>query len=90
MACNCPIVATDIADVRTLLGDLPGHYILRNPRKTHERWDADDKSPQEMTELLQEALQFSGRTNGRNRILEMGLSNEQVAERLIAIYQSIV
>ena len=90
MACNCPILATDIADVRTLLGDLAGHYILRNPRKTHERWDADEKSLDEMTELLQEALQFTGRTNGRDRILEMGLSNEQVAKRLIAIYQSLV
>jgi glycosyltransferase involved in cell wall biosynthesis len=90
MACNCPIVATDIADVRTLLSELPGHYILRNPRKTHERWDADEKSLDEMTELLQEALQFTARTNGRDRILEMGLSNEQVAQRLIAIYQSLV
>ena len=90
MACNCPILATDIADVRTLLGDLSGHYILRNPRKTHERWDADEKSLDEMTELLQEALHFDGCTNGRDRILEMGLSNEQVAQRLITIYQSIV
>ena len=89
MACNCPILATDIADVRTLLGDLAGHYILRNPRKTHERWDADEKSLDEMTELLQEALQFSGRTNGRDRILELQLSNEQVAERLVDIYKAI-
>lgn len=90
MACNCPILATDIADVKTLMGDLPGHYILRNPRKTHERWDADEKSLDEMTELLQEALHFDGRTNGRDRITELKLSNEQVAQRLIAIYQSIV
>lgn len=90
MACNCPILATDIADVRTLLGDLAGHYILRNPRKTHERWDADANSLDEMVTLLQEALQFTGRTNGRDRILEMGLSNEQVAKRLIAIYESVL
>ena len=90
MACNCPILATDIADVRTLLGELPGHYILRNPRRTHERWDADEKSLDEMVTLLQEALHFSGRTNGRDRILEMGLSNEQVAQRLIAIYESVL
>lgn len=90
MACNCPIVATDIADVRTLLGDLPGHYILRNPRKTHERWDADEKSLDEMVVLLQEALRFKERTNGRERILEMKLSNTQVAERLMAIYKQLV
>lgn len=90
MACNCPILATDIADVRTLLGDLAGHYILRNPRKTHERWDADEKSLDEMTELLQEALQFTGRTNGRNRITELRLSNEQVAEQIIEIYKQVL
>ena len=90
MACNCPILATDIADVSTLLGNLPGHYILRNPSKTHERWDADEKSLDEMVTLLKEALAYNQRTNGRQRILDMGLSNEQVAQRLIAIYQSLV
>ena len=90
MACNCPILATDIADVRTLLGNLPGHYILRNPRKTHERWDADEKSLQEMTELLQKALQFTGRTNGRDRITELRLSNEQIAEQIIEIYKQVL
>lgn len=90
MACNCPIVATDMADVRHLLGDLPGHYILRNPRKTHERWDADEKSTDELVALLQEALQFGGRTHGRNRITELQLSNEQVAERLVEIYKQIL
>ena len=90
MACNCPIVATDMADVRHLLGDLPGHYILRNPRPTHERWDADEKSLDEMVILLQEALQFSGRTNARQRIIDLKLSNEQVAEQLITIYQQCI
>ena len=89
MACNCPIIATDIADVRYLLGDIPGHYILRNPRKTHERWDADEKSTDELVVLLQEALHFDGRTNGRQRIIDLKLSNEQVAERLVEIYNSI-
>ncbi len=90
MACNCPVVATDIADVPYLLGDMPGHYILRNPRPTHERWDADEHSLDEMVELLKQALVFDGRTNGRERIIEMGLSNEQVAKRLEEIYRALV
>ena len=89
MACNCPIIATDVADVSTLLGDLPGHYILRNPRATHERWDADENSIQEMVELLKQALHFNQRTNGRKHIIEMGLSNEQVAKRLMEVYEAI-
>jgi hypothetical protein len=43
-----------------------------------------------MVVLLQEALRFKERTNGRERILEMKLSNEQVAERLMAIYKQLV
>ena len=31
MAVKCPCLATDIADVRVLFGDEPGHWILRNP-----------------------------------------------------------
>ena len=89
MACNCPIVATDMADVRHLLGDLPGHYILRNPRSTKERWDADEKSTDELVALVQVALQFEGRTNGRQRIIDLKLSNEQVAEQLVEIYKSV-
>ena len=90
MACNCPCFATDIADVRELFGDEPGHWILRNPRKTHERWDADEKSLDEMVQLLNDALKFEGRTNGRQRILDLELSNEQVAKRIINIYKEIL
>lgn len=90
MAVNCPCLATDIADVRELFGDEPGHWILRNPRKTHERWDGDEKSLDEMVELLKEALAFEGRTMGRERILQLELSNEQVAQRIIKIYEEIL
>ena len=90
MACNCPCLATDIADVKYLFGDEPGHWILRNPRKTHERWDADEKSLDEMVELLKEALAYGKRTNGSERILKLGLSNEQVAQKIIDIYKRIL
>lgn len=90
MACNCPCLATDIADVKYLFGDEPGHFILRNPRKTHERWDADEKSLDEMVALLKEALAYGKRTKGRERILELGLSNEQVAQKIINIYEQIL
>lgn len=90
MACNSPCIATDIADVRELFGDEPGHWILRNPRKTHERWDGDENSLREMVQLLNDALRFEGRTNGRQRIVELQLTNEQVAKRIIAIYNAIL
>ena len=90
MAVNCPCLATDIADVRELFGDEPGHWILRNPRKTHERWDGDENSLCEMVELINDALRFKSRTNGRERILKLGLSNEQVAKRIAEIYENVL
>lgn len=90
MACNCPIIATDVADVRHLLGDMEGHYILRNPRLTTEYWEGDEHSIDEMTALLKGALQFDGRTKGRDRIIELCLSNELVAKRLLEIYEQLL
>lgn len=89
MAVNCPCIATDIADVKELFGEEPGHWVLRNPRKTHERWEADEKSLDEMVVLLKEAMAFESRTNGRERILHLKLSNEQVAKRIIEIYKRV-
>ena len=90
MACNCPCLATDIADVRELFGNEPGHWILRNPRKTHERWDGDEHSLDEMTSLLREALSFSARTHGRDRIEALQLTNEAVAKRIVKIYEQVL
>jgi len=78
MACGCPIVSVDVGDVAERTSGVEGCYIVRT------------REPKDIAEALQEALLFGGRTNGRQRILEMDLSNEQVAKRLIAIYQSLV
>ena len=90
MACNCPIVATDVADIKHLLGDLPGHYMLANKKGNQAYWVGDESSAEEMAELLKEAFAFNGRTQGRERIVELRLTNEQVAERLIEIYKTII
>ena len=90
MACNCPIVATDVADIKELLRDIEGHYLLRNPGKTKAYWEADESSVAEMTELLKDTFLFDGRTKGRERIMKLELSNEQIARRIIRIYESII
>ena len=77
MSCNCPILATDVADIKHLLGDLPGHYIC-------------SLCPDNVTEELLCALEFDGRTEGRKRIIELGLTNDNIAERLIEIYNQVI
>lgn len=77
MACNCPIIATDVADIKHLLGNLDGHYICTF-------------DPKDVAEKVEKALAFNSRTKGRERIIELGLTNDLVAKKLVDIYQSII
>ena len=77
MACGCPIVSVDVGDVKERVQDVGGCYIAR----THE--------PQELASLLKNALTFNKRTLGRERIISHGLTNEQIAKKLIEIYQDV-
>ena len=88
MVCNCPIVATDCADIAHLLGDLEGHYLLTNKGKSKAEWVGDDNSIEELRSKIEEAMQLPRgfRTKGRERIIELGYTNELVAEKLVEIY----
>ena len=80
MACNCPVVATDVGDVKWLFGDEPGHFIC-------------SFRPEDLAERICQALVFSekyGRTNGRNRILELELDAEHVAGRIVGVYEKVL
>ena len=78
MACGCPIVSVDVGDVAERVSGVEGCYVVSS------------REPAAIAKALQQSLAFSGKTNGRQRIIEMGLSNEQVAERLMAIYKQLV
>ena len=90
MACNCPIVATDVADIKYLLGDMPGHYVLSNKKGNGAWWKGDEHSAEELATLLKQALAFERRTEGRKRIEELGYTNELVAKKIIKIYEDII
>ena len=78
MACGCPIVSVDVGDVAERTSGVEGCYVVAT------------REPKDIAEALQKALAFGRRTNGRERIIEMGLSNEQVAKQLEAIYRMLV
>ena len=77
MTCNCPVVATDVGDVAWVLGDTPGCFV-------------SDHNPENFARQLSGALAFSesaGRTQGRKRILELGLDSVSIAQKLNGIYR---
>jgi len=92
MACNCPIVSTDCADIAYLLSNLNGHFLMSNKRKSKAEWVEKENSVIELTGLLKMALELPTgyRTKGRDRIVELGYTNEFVAQKLIEIYQNIM
>lgn len=77
LACGCPIVSVDVGDVKERTQGVEGCYVA----KTRE--------PQELAELLRNAMTFERKTKGRERILADGLDNCQVAAKLTDIYQII-
>lgn len=77
MACDCPIVSVDVGDVAERIERLGGCYIA-------------ERNPQDIASKLQQALSLKTRTKGRERIIELGLTNDLVAKNLVDIYQSII
>ena len=78
MACGCPIVSVDVGDVQERVEGMEGCYV------------AESRDPRDLAEALKKALAYEGRTKGRERIVEMGLTNEQVAKKIVEIYKSII
>ena len=78
MACGCPIVSVDVGDVAERTSGVEGCYLVRT------------REPKDIADALLQAIAYKGRTNGRQRILEMGLSNDQVAEQLLRIYEQLL
>ena len=74
MACNCPVVATDVGDVRERLqGVEPSCIVERNPSA--------------MAQGLERVLSQNRRSNGREHVVD--LSIEKIAERVCQVYSRI-
>ena len=77
MACGCPIVSVDVGDVKERINGLDGCFVSLS------------REPQELAELLQKALSFEERTEGRKRLIADGLDNKSVARCLFEIYEKV-
>lgn len=77
MACNCPIVATDVADIAFLLQGVTNSYVT-----TFDPSDVADK--------ILRVIEWGERTNGRKRIEELKLDNPLVCETILGIYKEVL
>ena len=77
MACNCPIVSTDVGDVQWITEGVDGTYVVPT---------GDIPA---LTEGIRKALSWGKRTNGRDRILQYGLTTAEIAKKIISVYDSL-
>jgi glycosyltransferase involved in cell wall biosynthesis len=75
MACNLPIVATDVGDVRLVIGKTKGCHVC-NPTVS------------EFAARITEILSPPRRTDGRERIRH--LDSSTVSERIIEVYERVL
>ena len=76
MACNKPIIATQVGDVKWLLNGVNGCYLT-------------GFESQEFVDIIKQALLFAEvyiYTNGKDRLKELNLDEKSVAKRIIQIY----
>lgn len=80
MACNRPIVSTDVGDVSWLLDGMDGCHIT-------------SFDPENIAKSLKQSLRFSenkGLTKGREKIIELGLDSKTSAKRIISLYKLVL
>lgn len=77
MACNCPMVSTDVGDVRWLIGNTKGCYI-------------SSFDPKDMMKKMKWSMNYGKKTNGRQRILELGLDSKTIALIIYEEYKNIL
>lgn len=76
MACNCPIVSTNVGDVKHIMFNTEQCYVT-------------GFEPTAVAAALDKVLSAQQRTEGRKRILELKLDSDSVAKKIIEIYNRI-
>ena len=80
MSCNCPVVSTNVGDVKWLFGEEQGYFIT-------------SFKPEDVADKIRQAINYSdlyGRTKGRKRIIELGLESKMIARRIIKEYNEVL
>lgn len=76
LSCNCPIVSTNVGDVKSILSDIEGCYI-----STFSSFNVKEKIV-----LALKFANYAGRTKGRLRIIELNYDIENINKKLIEVF----
>lgn len=77
MACNRPVVSTNVGDVLKVFGDIQGCFIAK-----------PDKS--NIADKLKLAFEFPCTLDGRQRIIDLGIDLKSVTTRVLEVYNCVL
>jgi glycosyltransferase involved in cell wall biosynthesis len=80
MSCNCPIVSTNVGDVKWVIGETIGCFI-------------SSFSPVDVAKKIELVLDFAKngrRTSGRAQIANLGLDLDSVAKKIHEVYKNVI
>jgi len=80
MACNCPVVTTDVGDVRKILGSTKGCFITE--------YDPADVSGKIILAVNHRNISLF--TEGRQQLIKNGMDSNSVASALKKIYEKLI
>ena len=75
MACNCPVVATDVGDIREVISGTDGCYLT-------------SFEPEDIALKIRDAIKFAGRTKGREKI--KNFDNNIIADKIYSVYKKVL
>ncbi|HOY84103.1 MAG TPA: glycosyltransferase [Candidatus Syntrophosphaera sp.] len=76
MACNIPVVSTNVGDVDALFGDTQGYFIAKP--------ETDD-----VRRKVDACLAYPQKVNGRDRLISLNLDASVIAAKLIDLYEKV-
>jgi len=76
MACNRPIVSTDVGDVRDLVEGIPGCFI-------------SESNPKDVADKIKQALEFENSIGARERIIDREMGINETARKIVAVYEQV-
>lgn len=77
MSCNCPIVATNVGDIKWLFGNTKGYYL-------------SDFDTSKFSSSIENAIKYSlniSEPQGKKRIIELTLDSKDIAKLIINAYK---
>lgn len=78
LACNIPVVSTDVGNVRDLLDGLKDCFV------------SDHKEASELAELTDMVLRKQAHEGIRDAFIKKGFDMESTAKKIVSIYQSLI